>query len=536
MKNDKFEVISVLGPLGAGKTTTLNHLIEEVPLEDSYAVVVNDVGENNIDAQRIWDHPANRTERIIPLTAGCIGCSDVTQFRDALEQVHDAGVNVLFIEPTGIAPGTEIADVVRSSGYNLSILTLVNAQTVERDLKWQVLPSQLAVADIVGITHIPKGRDELEVVDQVLDTLPLLPADVSVELIKPHSTDYFEILAKLRGVDRQLRVGRHVVEEICHIGCSHDHSHHHDHGVSAKSYKLNASVSVEDLEKLLLPRTESHNSPLLRAKGVVDGIRFDLVGNEWNTTLDSSELATMNVIFGGSIPHDFMEMAVALSEPTQRIAIRGDKKSIVKSISEMPIADRVAIVADRITQYPSPISAFHGELIPDCEADEGYEIAFWGNQDDMPRESKLLAMDAYIDFRLKGLHELVHHADTIKNADEKANYWLRRYGATLGYNGYHLTEYIQSDALAEIRNHNPAQMLIDGLMQLDSLTFDEGRAEEKPEFLLSVLKPALSARHIDVEDVKKLEQHISVLSSTNPEYLARWQKTFDTLTNENYCN
>ena len=143
MESKKFEVISVLGPLGAGKTTTLNRLIEHVPLDDSYAVVVNDVGENNVDARRIWDHPANRSEKIIPLTAGCIGCSDVTQFKDALERVHDSGINVLFIEPTGIAPGTEIANVVRSSGFDLSVIALANAQTVERDLKWQVVPSQL---------------------------------------------------------------------------------------------------------------------------------------------------------------------------------------------------------------------------------------------------------------------------------------------------------------------------------------------------------------------------------------------------------
>lgn len=157
--NDKqLEVIALSGSLGSGKTTTLNELIKRVPFEESYAVVVNDVGDGNIDEARILNRSANHSDMILPLTAGCIGCSDATQFREALQRVDEAGASALFIEPTGIAPGNEIADVVRSSGYPLSVLTLANTQTIERDMKWQVLPSQIAVADVVGLTHIQKNR------------------------------------------------------------------------------------------------------------------------------------------------------------------------------------------------------------------------------------------------------------------------------------------------------------------------------------------------------------------------------------------
>lgn len=532
MPRKDFEIISVLGPLGAGKTTTLNRLIEHVPLSDSYAVVVNDVGENNIDAQRIWDHPANRSERIIPLTAGCIGCSDITQFREALELVHDSGVNVLFIEPTGIAPGTEIADVVRSSGFDLSILTLVNAQTVQRDLKWQVLPSQIAVADVIGITHIPNGSDEAQIMETVLEQLPPLPHEVSVELIKPGSTNYFDTLAKLRGIDRELRIGKQTLHICCGGEHHHDHSHHeHDnHGISAKSFKLKKSVNIEQIEQLLRPYANSDTTPLLRAKGVVGTQRFDAVGGEWNTQIDDSGAeSNANIIFGGHIPTTLLDAIQKLSKEVDRAQITGDKKSIVKSISNMSIEDRVAIVNDRITQYPSPISATHGELIPDCEADEGYEIAFWGNNDDIPSDTKNVAMEAYIEFRLHGLHELLHHGKNITNADTKAAYWLRRYGATLGYNGYYLADYISESNIAKIREHNPAQILADGLLELDSLTFDEGRAEEKPEFIKGVLQVALEHRHIDSRVLATLKAHILPMAAKNSEFAMRWDKVFATL-------
>lgn len=529
MDRKELEVISILGPLGAGKTTTLNQLIEKVPLGDSYAVVVNDVGENNIDARRIWDHPANRSEKIIPLTAGCIGCSDVTQFREALEKVHDAGVNVLFIEPTGIAPGTEVAEVVQSSGFDLSVLTLTNAKTIERDMKWQVLPSQLAVADIIGITHIPDERDEAEVMADVLEQLPPLADDVTMELIKPGDTDYFEILSRLRGMDKQLRFGRHVLTVLdahAHSDQAHAHAHEHDsHGISAKSFQVRKDIPVEQIRQLLMQYVE-RDHPLIRAKGVIGTTRFDVVGDEWNTQYDESGVQSMNVIFAGHIPDSFLEEAKHITEAVERLEVQGDKKAIVKSISEVPLSDRIEIAAQRIAQYPRPISSMHGELIPDCEADEGYEIAFWGNRDDMPDDIKRTAMNAYIKFRLSGVHELLDHPDQITNISDKRAYWLRRFGATLGYNGYYLKEYIEEDMLEKVRSINPADMLHAGFMSLDRLTFDEGRAEEKPEFIAGVFKAAIENGDITKVQARQALQHALALSDDNEAYRTRWQAAF----------
>lgn len=520
MSSKEFEVISVLGPLGAGKTTTLNQLIENVPLGDSYAVVVNDVGENNIDAQRIWDHPANRSDKIIPLTAGCIGCSDVTQFRDALERVHEAGVNVLFIEPTGIAPGTEIADVVESSGFNLSVLTLANARTIERDMKWQVLPSQLSVADIVGITHIPDDQNETEVMAEALERLPHLPDDVAVELIKPGDTDYFEILLRLRGKTKQLRLGRQTL-----IAAELDHNHDHSHGISAKSFPLKESATANEIKELLLPYVDTE-SPLIRAKGVVDGVRFDVVGNEWNIMPDDSGLSTMNVIFGGHIPTDFMKKTKAVAKTVERSQMSGDKKAIVKSISNMSVKDRTEIALQRTEQYPHPISPLHGELIPDCEADEGYEIAFWGLNDDMPDNVKHATLNAYVSFRLSGLHELIHHPDTIANSEQKSPYWLRRYGATLGYNKYYLKEFIDDSLIKQLQEYNPAKLLQTGFMELEGLTYDESRAEEKPEFVATVCRAALQQGDLSRGEVRTLLEHALTLSVNNSASRERWQAAF----------
>lgn len=525
------EAIALLGPLGSGKTTTLNSIINHVPIGDSYAVIVNDVGAENIDARRIVDHPANRSERVIALTAGCIGCSDVTQFQEAIQRVEEAGIDVLFIEPTGIAPGNEIMQVLREGNRNTAALTLVNARNIERDLKWQVLPSQLAEAHIVGVTHSDSAKDEMAVVTDALELLPPLDSSTALRVIKKGDVNA-ELLAELRGYGRQYRLGRNVLSLVCEADCGHEHHDHeaHSHGIIAQSLRLRPDTNIGELKTILTQLTQSETAPLIRAKGSVNGFTFDVVGDIWDQQpLDTEARNVLNIIFaGGHVPSDVSGLD-ALVDATA-IQITGDKKSIVKSINQaLSREEREDIIVERLRLYPSVISAVHGELITDCEADEGYEIAFWGGTDDIPEDLKKQAMDAYISFRINGLHEYLHHPESIENMSGRADYWQRRFGATLGYNGYYLAEYISPDLLAQIRDINPAAMLGEGFMKLDVLTFDEGRAEEKPEFLASVFKAAIENGDITHANVSKIVERGLQLSVENAVHQQRWQTAFSWL-------
>lgn len=345
------------------------------------------------------------------------------------------------------------------------------------------------------------------------------------------------MLAKLRGVDKPLYLGRQaltitqpelrlpLLQTPDHHDHAHDHEHDNSHGIAAKSFKLRPDTSLETIHSLLMPYT-STAEPLLRAKGTAQGVRFDIVGDEWNVEEDANGKASMNVIFAGHIPPTFLTAAQTISESVDRIVIAEDKKTIVKSSSELPVADRVEIALERASQYPHAISSLHGELIPDCEADEGYELAFWGHHDDMPDEIKQITMKAYLRFRLDGLHELLHHTEHIRSVDTKGAYWLRRYGATLGYNGYYLQEYIDTETLQEIRAYKPAQMLFEGFMSLEALTFDEWRAEEKPEFVANVMKAAAQNNDITVDQLRKLKKYALSLSKENLPAQERWNAAF----------
>ena len=87
MNNKEIPVLLLTGYLGSGKTTLLNRILAN---EKGYkfAVVVNDIGEVNIDADLIQQGGIvdQQDDSLVALQNGCICCTLKT---DLMEQVHD---------------------------------------------------------------------------------------------------------------------------------------------------------------------------------------------------------------------------------------------------------------------------------------------------------------------------------------------------------------------------------------------------------------------------------------------------------------
>ena len=97
MKNNTIPVLLLTGYLGSGKTTLLNRILTN-ERGIRFAVIVNDIGEVNIDASLIQKGGIvgnNGSDDLVALQNGCICC---TLKMDLVKQLAD--ICLLYTSPS----------------------------------------------------------------------------------------------------------------------------------------------------------------------------------------------------------------------------------------------------------------------------------------------------------------------------------------------------------------------------------------------------------------------------------------------------
>ena len=134
MKNKLIPVTLLTGYLGSGKTTLLNNILKNADGR-KIAVIVNDIGEVNIDAELIEKGgiATSKDENLVPLQNGCICC---TLKMDLIEQISEL-VNLnkfdhIVIEASGICEPIPIAQTLTMltdalENYKLSDIVKLDA-------------------------------------------------------------------------------------------------------------------------------------------------------------------------------------------------------------------------------------------------------------------------------------------------------------------------------------------------------------------------------------------------------------------------
>ena len=109
-------VLLLTGYLGSGKTTLVNHILTNEQ-NIKFAVIVNDLGEVNIDASLIQKGGivGQKDESLVALQNGCICC---TLKMDLIEQLNDImkldRFDYIVIEASGICEPEPIAQTICS--------------------------------------------------------------------------------------------------------------------------------------------------------------------------------------------------------------------------------------------------------------------------------------------------------------------------------------------------------------------------------------------------------------------------------------
>ena len=107
------KIVLLTGYLGAGKTTILNHILSNTEGIRA-AVIVNDIGEINVDAGLIKDGGYAKEGDVIPLTNGCLCCTLSNDLALQLGDLADTEeFDYIIIEASGICEPIPIT-------YNIS--------------------------------------------------------------------------------------------------------------------------------------------------------------------------------------------------------------------------------------------------------------------------------------------------------------------------------------------------------------------------------------------------------------------------------
>ena len=148
MENYKTVPITLItGYLGSGKTTLINHILKNAK-GHKMAVIVNDIGEVNIDAELIEENGVvtGKDENLVALSNGCICC---TLKQDLIQQLADLvkqqKYDHILIEASGICEPVPIAQTITY---------------MEQEFEKQHLPKFYWLDAIISVTDALRLRDE----------------------------------------------------------------------------------------------------------------------------------------------------------------------------------------------------------------------------------------------------------------------------------------------------------------------------------------------------------------------------------------
>lgn len=155
MKEKIVPITLLTGYLGAGKTTLINHVLNN---QEGYkvAVIVNDIGEVNIDADLIAKGGIvkEKDSSLVPLSNGCICCTlKVDLMQQIVDLIKTGKFDYILIEASGICEPLPIAQTI----------TVLSEQTEEYGL-----PKICRLDNVVTVVDSLRLRDEFNCGDNLV--------------------------------------------------------------------------------------------------------------------------------------------------------------------------------------------------------------------------------------------------------------------------------------------------------------------------------------------------------------------------------
>lgn len=256
-------ILLLTGYLGSGKTTLLNRILNNKK-GIRFAVIVNDIGEVNIDADLIAKGGivGGQDDSLVALQNGCICCTLKTDLMQQLSDLLDSNFDYIVIEASGICEPEPIAQTICSMPVmapNLCvngiprldcIVTVVDALRLksefgagdnltapnigEEDLESLVI-QQIEFCNIIVLNKISEvTREEADHIKQVIRALQpkaeIIEADYcDFDLDKILDTHLFNFERTVTSATWIQEIEKPMDEDDHDEHEHHHHHHHHDH-------------------------------------------------------------------------------------------------------------------------------------------------------------------------------------------------------------------------------------------------------------------------------------------------------------------
>lgn len=314
----KIDIIS--GFLGAGKTTFIKKMIDEVFKGEKIVLIENEFGEVGIDGGFLKDAGIEITE----MNSGCICCSLVGDFGKNLHEVIDKyHPDRILIEPSGVGKLSDVMksviDIEKEEDVKLNgLVTVVNALKASKQMKafGEFFNNQIEYATVVVLSRSQNATPEqLELCVKQIQTLNPKAAIITTAWDAIKGEQILKVIEGADSLEMKLMAEQHAKEEEEeheheHHHHDHDHEHehehHHDHGecddpncschdhhhhhhadeVFTSWGKETPKVYTQaDIDRILTALDSGDYGAILRAKGIVNGtdgawIEFDYVPEE----------------------------------------------------------------------------------------------------------------------------------------------------------------------------------------------------------------------------------------------------------------
>ena len=346
----KIDIFS--GFLGAGKTTLIKKLISEAYAGEKLVLIENEFGEISVDGGFLADAGVEITE----MSSGCICCSLVGDFAEALEKVKaQFAPDRILIEPSGVGKLSDVIRAVQDVGdpdlVPGSFTTVVDATRAKMYMKnfGEFWCNQVENAGAIVLSRT-KGMAEAKIkacvdmlrehnADAVIVTTPWDELDgKTLRAAMEHEDSLKAELERLAaaaaeedededecccGHDHEHEHHHHEGEE-CSCGHEHEHEHdhehehhhhHHHHGHDADEVFVSwgsetaRKFTEAEINEMLAGLDSLRYGQVVRAKGYVDSdgedwIYFDYVPGERELRRGAPAVTGRLCVIGSGLDED----------------------------------------------------------------------------------------------------------------------------------------------------------------------------------------------------------------------------------------